>query len=100
DANPMDFAIDDPADPPELFEGAGAKGVPVVVRFYGMNIINPMVTAAWSDGFADAITVVEFHASNTFDEVAVALRVPVRPDLDEGACNSVQIHFGFMQPNT
>jgi hypothetical protein len=96
DANRMDFSVDS-ADPTELFEGAGAKGVPVVVRFYGMNIIDPTVAAAWSDGFADAVTVVESHASNTFDEIAVALRVPVRPDLDEGACGGVSIRFDFMQ---
>jgi hypothetical protein len=96
DANFLDFAVDS-ADPVSVIEGAGAKGMPVVLRFYGRNIIEPTVTAAWSDGFADEITVVDYHASNTFDEVAVALRVPVRPDLDMGACNGVSIHFDFMQ---
>jgi hypothetical protein len=96
DANRLDFAIDS-SQPVELIEGAGAKGMPVVIRFIGMNVVDPTVTAAWSDGFADPVTVVEYHSSNTFDEVAVAVRIPVRPDLPEGACNGVAIHFAFMQ---
>ena len=83
--------------PTSVLEGTGEGGArPVVVIVEGDSIRDDVViSAAWADGGDAELTptLVGARIASSNDRVAIALAVPVNPDLAEGATRDVRLTF-------